>query len=150
MPPPHELGQNPLCFCITEGDLMDASYERVEVRVGHEAAEICAMRSAHHDHPPLGNAPHSCSLCRASYLIHHNHLEAQTSGSAQAVLSVCNILANLILARLVANWHAASSANAGMWDSAIATNFIAGVHNHHALLESVGQQTSHDPSTIEH
>ena len=69
---------------------MDASYERVEVRVGHEAAEICAMRSAHHDHPPLGNASHSCSLCWASYLIHHNHLKAQISGLGQAVLRIAN------------------------------------------------------------
>jgi len=54
-----------------------------------------------------------------------------------------SFLQNLMLAWLVHNWHAASSANAGMWNSAITTNLIAGVHNHHALLESLSQQTSH-------
>lgn len=76
---------------------MDASYEGVEIRVGHEAAEICAMCGAHHDHPRLGNAPHSGSLCWASYLIHHNHLKAQISGLGHTVLHIARTCGQFVV-----------------------------------------------------
>ena len=62
---------------------MNATNQRIKVRVGKQAAELRAMSCANHGNTSLRNAAHSSHFLWTPNLIHHNHLQIHCRADQQ-------------------------------------------------------------------